>query len=247
MSKEQSTPEKSPGPGGETSPPPTNTPDETEDELRARTLAALEDYADACANEAILARKAADDAAIAFRSGAAIPAHSVLELKRPQPGGGFATPAVISTGSARIVVTTERSHAGLRAPGGYYKHYVDKLDAAAKHVRVRRVFEPMHTYGRPGSATAGDPAADSEKDVDSKMQGDSKKHGDSKKDADSDEDPTPSTSGVQHSSEPSHTSLPAKSRPRVLPTGGLPSRSSEAASGTDTPRTPPVSSRPKKG
>ncbi len=150
-------------PGGQKSPPPGRPVEEEEEEedpstaQDRRTLQALETYAAACANDAILARKAADDAAFAFRTGAALDPHTVLEVQRKRPGGGVTTPAVISTGSARIVITTEHSNAGLRAAGGYYSHYAEKIDAAAKEVTATsRRIQPMHRYGtRAKKSTSG--------------------------------------------------------------------------------------------
>ncbi len=99
---------------------------------RSVDLQRLQDYVNAATNEAILARRALDDAEVAFKSGATMLPHTVLEVQRKGPGDKMNTPVVVSSGGARVVVSLDRAHRGLRAPAGYYNFVSENIMAKAR-------------------------------------------------------------------------------------------------------------------
>ncbi len=123
------------------------TESEDDEEFRVEQLRRLNEYAKVAENEAIFARKMADDGAVALEHGTTMPPHSVLEVQRPGPGAGLSTPTVIASGNARVVVSLQQAHRGLRAPGGYYGHYRERIRQMAREF-VREAPDRSRPYVR---------------------------------------------------------------------------------------------------
>ncbi len=130
--------------------------DEKEIARRARELQKLHEYAAATKNEAINARKAFDDAEVAFRTGATLPQFSVLEVQKATPARRSHTPTVVATGSARVVVSTKHANKGLRAAGGYYDHVAEEIRQLARDFVVQHA--ETVTPLRRGQTGGGNPS-----------------------------------------------------------------------------------------
>ena len=126
--------------------------------FRREQLQRLQDYAAAAESEAVTARKMADDGAIAMEHGTTLPPHSVMEIMRQGPGTGLRTPTVIASGNARVVVSLHQAHRGLRAPGGYYHQFRQRIrELARDFVRDEQPPgrpDPREFVSKPGAAAS---------------------------------------------------------------------------------------------
>ncbi len=120
--------------------------DRQEERVRQSELQHMEDLALAALNDAVMARRIADDAKIAYASGKSLPPLSTVTIARPKPGGGMTTPAVIATGTTRMVVSTESAPGGMRGERSLYAHFERKVKYMSRlfadQQRIRFIRDP---------------------------------------------------------------------------------------------------------
>ncbi len=106
--------------------------DKTEERLRQDALQRFRDQEKAALNHAIYAARIREDAEIAFKTGKTLPPSSVTHIERPRPTGGTSIPAVVSSAGTRMIISTDTTTGGLRAPSEHYKHLENKVRAMAR-------------------------------------------------------------------------------------------------------------------